>query len=122
MSLVSTWVEATDGRYYQNPVLEGPGWFICFDDDDPPELVVTKRNLRTFQQILQDAKIPWKSIGLGCGSGTGNLIFNGKFKEAKATFFELAGPIPIPQRFDSVHDNPEGQGCYYRFSKKRHGA
>lgn len=44
MSLVSTYVRADDGKYYKNPIIRGEiggkKWFICFDDDDPPELVV----------------------------------------------------------------------------------
>jgi hypothetical protein len=41
MSLVSTYVRAADGDLYRNPVLadETNGWYLCFDDDDPPELV-----------------------------------------------------------------------------------
>lgn len=115
MSLVSTWVEATDGMFYQNPVICGDGWYVCFDDDDPPELVVKKSVKRTPLEILRDAGIPWKSVrprGFG-----GKRMFNGKFKEAKACFFELSGPIPIPQAFYSRHENPQGQGVYYAFTK-----
>ena len=43
MSLVPTFVKADNGKWYQNPELEGPGWFICFDDDDPIELVFMKK-------------------------------------------------------------------------------
>lgn len=40
MSLVSTWVLFQDGKFYQNPVLYTEDWFLCFDDEDPPELVI----------------------------------------------------------------------------------
>lgn len=48
MSLVSTWVRFADGNWRKNPVIHGHlalgtetlAWFICFDDDEPPELVV----------------------------------------------------------------------------------
>ena len=42
MSLVSTYVQMDDDRWYKNPVIgQGKQWFICYDDDDPIELVVT---------------------------------------------------------------------------------
>jgi hypothetical protein len=117
MSLVSTWVAAVDGRFYQNPILEGDGWFVCFDDDDPPELVISKTLQKTPQQVLQDAGIPWRSVDKPRDSG--ERIFKKKWKWAKTCFFELSNPIPVPQRFDAVSDNPTGQGCYYRFTKVR---
>lgn len=40
MSLVSTYVEASDGLFYREPILSAPGWYICWDDDDPIELVI----------------------------------------------------------------------------------
>ncbi len=44
MSLVGTYVLCDDGRWYTNPCwwgsLNGRWWFICFDDDDPPEIVI----------------------------------------------------------------------------------
>jgi len=31
----------SDGKWYQNPIIgEGKDWFICWDDDDPIELVI----------------------------------------------------------------------------------
>ncbi|MCK5601730.1 hypothetical protein KAR91_07680, partial [Candidatus Pacearchaeota archaeon] len=42
MSLVSTYVKTTDGKWYQSLVYREEGWFICFDDDDPIELVIRK--------------------------------------------------------------------------------
>ena len=49
MSQVSVHVRAKDGKWYEDPVLFGRRnntkkgrvlWFICFDDNDPPELVL----------------------------------------------------------------------------------
>lgn len=45
MSLVSTYVRAVDGQLYRNPIIYGDGWFVCFDDDDPMELVVFERTV-----------------------------------------------------------------------------
>ena len=44
MSLVPTWVRADDERWYKNPILSNKcDWFICFDDEDPPELVYNSK-------------------------------------------------------------------------------
>ena len=42
MSLVAIWVLADDGRWYEDPTIAPPdnSWYICFDDDDPIELVI----------------------------------------------------------------------------------
>ena len=43
MSLVPTWVLCDDRRMYRDAVLAAAAdgdWFICFDDNDPPELVM----------------------------------------------------------------------------------
>lgn len=56
MSLVSTWAPCDDGLYHKNPILsDRPDghWFICFDDDDPPELVaVGVWSLRALYKLL----------------------------------------------------------------------
>lgn len=54
MSLVSTYVLADNGLFYKNPTLRGEDWFICFDDDDPPELVIAT-NDRTREALEQRA-------------------------------------------------------------------
>jgi hypothetical protein len=108
-------VEAVDRRCYENPILEGDGWFVCFDDEDSPELVMRRTLPQTAQQVLQDAKIPWCSITrLQFG---GKRLFKKKWVDSKSCSFELSNPIPVPQKFDAVADNPTGQGCYYRFTK-----
>lgn len=64
MSLVSTYVRATDGYFYQDPVLSGDGWFVCFDDDDPPELVIDKSKKLNPIDVLDGADISWEDIKL----------------------------------------------------------
>lgn len=45
MSLVNHHILADDGKWYNSGTLgEAKLWYICFDDDDPPELVI--RHLR----------------------------------------------------------------------------
>lgn len=44
MSLVPTYVQSTSGKWYKNPVIEAEDgtWFVCWDDDDPIELVIAE--------------------------------------------------------------------------------
>jgi hypothetical protein len=45
MSLVPTYVQMDDGRWYDGPVIgDRDRWFVCWDDDEPPELVVRAAN------------------------------------------------------------------------------
>lgn len=56
MSLCSTYVESQEKHWYQDPVVRGTGWFICWDDDEPIELVIAKGIPFTVDQILKDLK------------------------------------------------------------------
>jgi hypothetical protein len=44
MSCASTYVKCQDGKYYKNLIYRDKrlNWFICFDDNDPVELVIKK--------------------------------------------------------------------------------
>lgn len=54
MSLVSTFVQSTSGRWYKNPVIRGADFFVCWDDDDPIELVVHDFGGRTARDVLAE--------------------------------------------------------------------
>ena len=41
MSLTSVYCKGTDNKYYKDPLICGTDWFICTDDNDPVELVMT---------------------------------------------------------------------------------
>jgi hypothetical protein len=112
MSLVATWARAQDGYYYKNPVLRGPDWFLCFDDDDPPELVIavpvsTKKIRGTSRdmaaRILADAGITYRNMRV---NGTAFRVFSKEIgdlsgmREAYSVFIDILAPIPIPQEHD----------------------
>lgn len=40
MSLCHVFVQAQDGRWYTSPTIAKDDWFLCWDDDEPIELVV----------------------------------------------------------------------------------
>lgn len=95
MSLVSTYVIADDGLYYRDPVLEGDGWFICFDDDDPPELVIRCFQYNDPQMLLKAHKLPFIVTG---SNGKALRCFNGSVRnmhDAKAYWLEMKAPIPV---------------------------
>lgn len=118
MSLVPTYVAATDGLFYKNPVIEGIYedllYFICFDDTDPPELVIeakisyNEQLTELAKAILSHERIPF---GLQMSrDGKSHRMFRGKFRPAYAIFFELIGPIPPPKGMIGV-DQPVGECC-----------
>lgn len=43
MSLKPVYVQFEDSEFYENPILGGDGWFVCFDHDAPPELVLEEQ-------------------------------------------------------------------------------
>ena len=43
MSLGAIFIKADDNKYYKEPVIRGEDFFICFDENEYPELVL-KRN------------------------------------------------------------------------------
>jgi len=92
MSLVATYVKADDGFFYNCPILSGEGWFICFDDDEPPELVIAKDSEVKFENVFKKLGIDYNKIKerkMG-----GERFFDGEFKEALSYFFKLRKPIP----------------------------
>ena len=41
MSLVPTYVQCADGKWYKDPLMGNiDTYFLCFDDDEPPEIVI----------------------------------------------------------------------------------
>lgn len=114
MSLVSTYVKAVDGKFYKNPVLSGPNWFVCFDDDDPPELVIATRLNLPPERILNDAGIKYSKLRK---QGKSGRVFGGKIKNACAYFFDLDSALPVPNRHDGAFDKLTGDRVTYDFKE-----
>lgn len=118
MSLVATWCLCSNGKWYEDPVWEGDplpdssrSWFLCLDDDEPPELVV---------QIGQPIpEIPWfrpgtkmRQAGRRYFSETGS--FNEQYRPARNQFGSLIRRPDPPQEYSSVSDTrPSYMGHYY---------
>jgi hypothetical protein len=115
MSLVSTWVRAVDGKLYRDPVFRGDGWFLCFDDDDPPELVVRAGQKPPHLPYFKRKRRG--NSGMRCFTGE----ISGGFEDANSYFGRITQRIPVPTEHGGcVSDAKEiGQGCLYDFPKKK---
>lgn len=130
MSLVPTWVLADDGRWYEDPVLadESGYWYICFDDDEPIELVfilpgtVSKKDMLTYsKRLLSNLKIN--------GEVTSTRVnFSGRcfppdwedVRQSGAVWINLKDPVPVAMivEKDNVADVlPPGDKVFYNFNR-----
>jgi hypothetical protein len=132
MSKHPTYVMADDGRLYRDPVIGGGecgGWFVAFDDEDPPELV-----LSTSGQVVPDAVarrraeelLARKGIAARLGASRrstrafrderdGGLVYR------KSVTFELDVLEPIPAALlpegSRPHTQPRGEATVYAFGR-----
>jgi len=126
MSLVSTYVRATDNKWYRDPVLSGEDWFVCFDDDDPVELVIEVRNRtrkqlqKRVQEVLEELKLEYSlesKLELGAQRDFSRTEKKFRFKPAAAVFFEISkGRIPVEKITNhdgSFVDRPKGECVFY---------
>jgi hypothetical protein len=101
MSLVPTIVQTQEGHWYENPVIfsEDRNWFICYDYDDPIELVIKKSSNHNVEDILRS--LLWKGWHLriiGKGLQGERLFQSGvvdvKFEPARSYFLEQLKGAP----------------------------
>lgn len=97
MSLVSTFVVMANGGYYQNPVIydETGDWFICFDDDEPPEFVIRKTVISTSRKDRErEISEKLKELGISAKILTsrerGQRNFGAASNDPKSMHFEKA--------------------------------
>ena len=117
MSIVSAYVALSDGTYARDPMIEGEGWFICFDDDDPPEIVIRRAkdldcNARA-RELLEELGIPHRR--LEPQRSRGRRMFGRAFAPAQSLFFELTGPLPhgLTMSHGGVVERPRGDAIVY---------
>lgn len=92
MSLVSNYCRGTDGKMYQNPVLGEKDWFICFDDDDPEELVIKNTCKLTPHEIFKKIGMKYKNL---YKNGSSGRMFDGDFHSARSYFFDAQNRINV---------------------------
>lgn len=113
MSQSAPYVRCDDGLWYQNPVwydiYSGHKWYICFDDDDPPEIVIARavgadETERLAREILTGFGRRYKLIRKGNTSGKCSRCFphhDWDFKKmdtASSWFFDFEEAPPKPRR------------------------
>lgn len=120
MSLVSTYVQSQEGQWYQDPIVKGPGWFICWDDDDPIELVIEKAKGITPEEILAACKALGWHLTITSKGNEGQRMFGKKieFKPASSYFLQqkltgLGPPASMLEGNKPLKEPPKGQGVYY---------
>lgn len=129
MSLIPTYVRASDGRWYEDPTLAASEdwrerkWFLCFDDDDPPELVVRTDTyggdpvvdpnpiLESLNaKVVRDGDCSYRWFGpIGEDEG----------QPAKSAFVRFLGPLDpaYVMECEKIYDEqPGGEGVFYDLS------
>jgi hypothetical protein len=104
VSLEATIVPFDDGKYYRDPVIgdESGDWYVCFDEDEPPELVIKAEreggcDLEAAKAILKEAGIEYGEIRSD-GSQSWRFFPADKWQsllEARNYFFELEDLPPV---------------------------
>lgn len=115
-----------------------PEGFICFDDEDPPELVLwisdeeaqteafvidATRAFETIARVLSFAEIDPEAqamaLSLAFGSRSLRIVPDTEpfdFRPAASWFFEIAGRIPTPQVYGDVQRYPrQAPGVLFDF-------
>lgn len=124
MSLVSSFTFCEDGRWYKELVYRdaygGKTWFICFDDDDPVELVIRLgadgQPAEAPAAVLSGLGIECEKIEMRRGS-CGRLFGSVRDGFTRAVSCYLYGirvfPIPRPRvdSWDAVLEDPPLQEC-----------
>lgn len=113
MSQSATYVQALDGLLYKDPIISGEDWFVCFDDDEPPEIVMKRFGSTTEKSARRKAHLLLMEAGIGFTLGEINSLTMGrsfpptwKAKPASSIFFTLLAPIPIPRTYGGVKIKP----------------
>jgi len=123
MSLVPTFVLMDDNKWYKNPSLGEKNWFICFDDDDPIELVIKEKDYKEgltpdviFAKIGAIAKVTSRPIRSGLRCFDSKFHFSG----AVAFWIEIKNKpsVKFLRDHDGVSDKPPQQDCvFYDFKE-----
>jgi hypothetical protein len=117
MSLVPVYAKCSDGLWYKRPVWHGEyledgtfPWFVCLDDDDPPELVV--------QRDREKPNIPWLKTASLKPYSDALRIFDRKyaFREANAWWALITESPPPPNKYDWLSPaKPKGECVLYEW-------
>jgi len=119
MSMGYVFTKCRDGRYYRGLTYwaKSKDWFICFDEDEPLELVVKKSCAIPAISIVAASGISCSKIEWDHESGR---CFGPHMKPATSYFLttDNGAPFPTPRpgidEWDQVYDKRPGvEGVYY---------
>jgi hypothetical protein len=125
MSRGYTFVKADDNNFYRGALIERDDFFLCFDEDDPPELVI-RINDRSEEELYKRAEEIIKELGIEASIEKVKLypgfeshrVFGKKNKMAPAyaVFLKITKPIPLSiiTKHDGVYDG-KGEGTFECF-------
>jgi hypothetical protein len=118
MSLGATFVRASDGYFYKEPILSGDNWFICFDEDDPPELVIAQESGLNPHEVLKSANVGYRKLKLYSDYAERDFGRDGSFtfKPANSYWFEMTKALD--PKFITESDGKSKElpmGTYYDF-------
>lgn len=127
MSLVPTYVQLITGVWAKNPVWYGPGWYVCVDDDDPPELVMERKGdawrQLDVEEFLKSKGIPAKLLTRAERTGL-RLFPDDKWKKLRPAvrwFFKFTDPpgtlVEISHQ-GLFKERPQADCCLYEFKKR----
>lgn len=126
MSIGPTWALCNDGKFYKEPVWRGENFFLCFDEDEPPELVIKKPSKLTLALAKSMALEILKMLGIeadiredtyfGGGSRCFTKELNG-FHKAFRFFLKITERPPPPHEYRGTptDDRSKLDGTFYHF-------
>lgn len=131
MSLGTVYLKARDNRYYENPCSrgvteKGNRWFVCYDEDDPPELVVeVTHGPESGTAILKAAGF---TVNRLTSAGVSGRCFSKNicdpFIRAASYFFTPLTPAPIPNEhtgvFNSFREFPSFNATTLDYGRRPH--
>ena len=122
----AVFVQGTDHNYYRNPIVYGDNWFVEFEDEELPQIVVKNFKKtsnssceKRMRKILNSHGFKYK---LDDGFVSGTRVFPPKFQgfvPAIARHFQLKDLIPVND-IEIHHEGclilkPEADGTYFTF-------
>lgn len=130
MSLGPTWALCNDGLFYKEPVWRDSDneYFLCFDEDEPPELIVKKPKSLTCVRAKEIAEEILLELGIK-GTVREGSYFGGafrsfakkgfKFYKAFCFYIDITEPPPPPNEFRGTptSDRSKLDGTFYHFGK-----
>ncbi len=127
MSKYPTYVMADDKEFYKNPTIRGHDFFICFDEDEDPELVIMKNGRDPEQmadragEIIENLDIKAKFLGKPQLWTQRCFGDNFNFRDAFSTFIRITATFSadIISKHEGLYDGKSvGGGTFEYFDEE----